>query len=119
MIDSTIYWLWLSLAVTPGSDTFSKLVLSHPSAEEIHSLDRDDLIPLIGSKSKDLLALWHNPYIKRDHTCRIDLYRNKGDAEPIDCFESKSTHAFSARAMLLLGASLLGIWALTRVFGKE
>lgn len=68
---------------------------------------------------KDLLALWHNPYIKRDHTCRIDLYRNKGDTEPIDCFESKSTHAFSARAMLLLGASLLGIWALTRVFGKE
>ena len=57
MTDNTVYWLWLSLAVTPGSDTFAKLIKKHPSAEEIYSLDKDDLISVIGSKSKDLLAL--------------------------------------------------------------
>ena len=67
----------------------------------------------------DLAAAGKNPYIQREHTCRIHLYRKKGDTEPIDSFEANTTHGFSARAMLLLGAALLGFWALTRMMGKE
>ena len=78
MIDSTVYWLWLSLAVTPGSDTFSKLVSSHPSAEEIYSLDRDDLISLVGSKSKDLLALCDKDISKAEEIYNFCKSKNIG-----------------------------------------
>ena len=68
---------------------------------------------------QDFLEADNNPFIERHHTCRIHLYRKKGDTEPIDSFEANTTHGFSARAMLLLGAALLGFWALTRMIGKE
>ena len=67
----------------------------------------------------DFLAADCNPYIKRDHTCRIDLYQKKGDTEPIDRFESNCSHSFSVRAMLLAGASLLGVWIISRMLRKE
>ena len=67
----------------------------------------------------DFLKAGNNPYIKRDHTCHINLYRQKDDTEPIDSFEANTSHGFSARAILLLGASLLGICLLTRLLGKK
>ncbi len=67
----------------------------------------------------DFLKAGNNPYIRREHTCRINLYRQKDDTEPIDSFEANTSHGFSARAILLLGASLLGICLLTRLLGKK
>ena len=87
--------------------------------ETMHKAQTDKPNTQLQRLKNDFLAAGMNPYIKRDHTCRINLYRKKGDTEPIDCFESKSEHGFSARAMFLLGATLLGICLLIRLFGKE
>ena len=78
MIGSTVYWLWLSLAVTPGSDTFSNLISKHSSAEEIYSLDKDDLISLVGSKSKDLLALCDKDLSKAEEIYNFCKSKNIG-----------------------------------------
>ncbi len=56
-MDNTLYWIWLSLAVTPGSETFSKLLGKCSSVEDIYNLDRESLVSIIGSRSKDILAL--------------------------------------------------------------
>ena len=52
-----LYWIWLSLAVTPGSNSFGLLISKYPSAKEIYELEKEDIISVIGSKSKDLRAL--------------------------------------------------------------
>ena len=51
------YWIWLSMACTPATDTFSKLLSRYTSAEQIYAADRDELTAVIGSRSKDLVAL--------------------------------------------------------------
>ena len=56
-MDNTLYWIWLSLAVTPGSGTFAKLLEKYPSAKDIFELDRESLVSVLGSRSKDILAL--------------------------------------------------------------
>lgn len=52
-----IYWIWLSLAVTPGSDTFSKLIGKFGTPQAIYDADEADIIGCIGSKSKDFDAV--------------------------------------------------------------
>ena len=52
-----IYWIWLSLAVTPGSLTFSKLISRFASAEAVYRASEDEIIRAIGSKSKDFAAV--------------------------------------------------------------
>ena len=67
----------------------------------------------------DLLAARRNPYIQREHSCRIHLYRKKGDTEPIDSFEANTTHSFSARALLLLGGAILTVCLMKRMLEKK
>ena len=52
-----VSWIWLSLAVTPGGETFRKLIEKFKSPEAIYAADEDELISCIGSKSRDLEAL--------------------------------------------------------------
>ena len=52
-----IYWIWLSLAVTPGSLTFSKLISKFSTAESIYRATEDEIIRAIGSKSQDFKAV--------------------------------------------------------------
>ena len=52
-----VYWIWLSLAVTEGSNTFNKLLCGFNSPEEIYNAGREDYVSCIGSASKDLSAL--------------------------------------------------------------
>lgn len=56
-MEKIIYWIWLSLAVTPGSETFRKLIKKFESAEAVYEADEDDLVSCIGSKSRDLSSL--------------------------------------------------------------
>ena len=52
-----LYNVWLSLACTPGSATFSKLLARFISAEEIYLADEDAIAAIISSKSKDYKSL--------------------------------------------------------------
>ena len=52
-----IYWLWLSLSVTPGKETFRKLIERFETAEAIFAADEFDIKRCVGEKSKDLPAL--------------------------------------------------------------
>lgn len=56
-MDQYIYWVWLSLAVTPGSDTFAKLLSESQDPYHIYKFDADTLRSLIGARSKDFSAL--------------------------------------------------------------
>ncbi len=56
-MNGQIFWIWLSLACTPGSESFSKLISKYQTAEAIFSADKEDISKVIGSKSKDLTAL--------------------------------------------------------------
>ena len=56
-MEEIIYWIWLSLAVTPGRETFRKLIEKFESAEAVYAADEEDLISCIGSKSRDLSSL--------------------------------------------------------------
>ena len=53
----TVYWIWLSLAVSPGGDTFGKLLSRFVGAKEVFDATDDDIRSVIGSKSKDFRAL--------------------------------------------------------------
>lgn len=52
-MNSNIYWIWLSLTVTPGSETFGKLINKFGDSKRIFEADEDDIVSCIGSKSRD------------------------------------------------------------------
>ena len=52
-MQQTVYWIWLSLAVTPGSETFSKLINKFDDPQNIYNADEADIMSCIGSKSRD------------------------------------------------------------------
>ena len=56
-MEDRVYWLWLSMAVTPGTNTFAKLLTKFNSAMEIYSADAAEIASVITSKSRDYKAL--------------------------------------------------------------
>ena len=48
-----VYWIWLSLPLTPGSNTFRKLIDKFSTAEAIYNASEQDIIGCIGSRSRD------------------------------------------------------------------
>lgn len=52
-MSNIVYWIWLSLAVTPGSETFRKLIDRFGNPESVFNADEADIIGCIGSKSHD------------------------------------------------------------------
>ncbi len=56
-MDKLVYWIWLSLACTPGSSTFQKLLSRFDDAREIFDADDDSIASAVGSRSKDYTAL--------------------------------------------------------------
>ena len=52
-----VLWIWLSLACTPGNETFGKLISHFHTAEAIFSADKNDISDIIGANAKDLEAL--------------------------------------------------------------
>ena len=56
-MDSLIYNLWLSLACTPDTPTFAKLLESFDSAEEIYTASDRDIRMAVGSTVSDCTAL--------------------------------------------------------------
>ena len=56
-MNQLLYTIWLSLACTPGTETFSKLNSRFPSPEDVYNADRDAIAACIGSKSRDYISL--------------------------------------------------------------
>ncbi|MBQ8689975.1 MAG: DNA-processing protein DprA [Clostridia bacterium] len=52
-----VYWIWLSLACTPGTKTFATLLEKYSDAREIYEADDEDIVSLITSRSPDRHSL--------------------------------------------------------------
>ena len=56
-MNEQILWIWLSLACTPGSESFRKLIDSFETPFSVYSADRDSIAAVLGKKSADVEAL--------------------------------------------------------------
>ena len=56
-MEKAVYWIWLSLACTPGSSTFSSLLEKFSDAEEIYRAEESDLRGAIDRRATDRHAL--------------------------------------------------------------
>lgn len=56
-MNSLVYWIWLSLACTPDTPTFAKLISSFDTAEEIYSAEDREIRACIGAKTSDCAKL--------------------------------------------------------------
>ena len=74
-MDKVLYWIWLSLACTPGSSTFSSLLSKFTDAEEIYRADEDGLRGAIDRRASDRSALL-NKDLKRAEEI-LDFCRSK------------------------------------------
>ena len=52
-----VYWIWLSLAVTPGSPTFKRLLSGYSDAKAIYDAELCDISKYIGSRCSDRARL--------------------------------------------------------------
>ncbi len=52
-----IYWIWLSLACTPGSQTFASLLGKFDTAKEVYDADDDQIASVVTSRSRDYESL--------------------------------------------------------------
>ncbi len=58
-MDELVYWIWLSLACSPGGATFSKLKEKFSSAKEIYEAEEYELSKIIGYRSSDRKGLFN------------------------------------------------------------
>lgn len=56
-MNELVYWIWLSLACTPGSPTFHSLLDSFDDAEEIYNATESEIRRAVGFKVSDCTAL--------------------------------------------------------------
>lgn len=56
-MDNLLHWIWLSLSVNPGGESFKKLYERFGSVGEIYSADEAMLASVIGSRSRDFKSL--------------------------------------------------------------
>lgn len=56
-MNRNLYWIWLSMACTPGSSTFGKLLEKFKDAKDIFEASDDVIASLITSKSRDYRAI--------------------------------------------------------------
>ena len=70
-----LYWIWLSLACTPGSHTFASLITKFSSAEEIYEADEYSLRGVIGNRITDRSALLKKDLTKAEEV--LDFCKKK------------------------------------------
>ncbi len=56
-MNDLVYWIWLSQAVTAGTEAFGKLINKFSSPREIYEANDADIAACIGSRSRDISAL--------------------------------------------------------------
>ena len=56
-MDSLVYWIWLSLACTPDTNTFAKLISKYDDAKAIYDATDREIRSTVGAKVSDCSAL--------------------------------------------------------------
>ena len=56
-MDNLVYWIWLSLACTPDSNTFAKLIKKYDDAKSVFDATDRDIRSVVGAKVSDCSAL--------------------------------------------------------------
>jgi DNA processing protein len=56
-MEDLIYWIWLSLACTPGSQTFASLLGKFDTAKEVYDAEDHEIASAVTSRSRDYEAL--------------------------------------------------------------
>jgi DNA processing protein len=74
--NNIVYTVWLSLACTPGSDTFAKLLSKFPTPEQIYSADDKEIAACIGSRRKDYNSLVNKDTERAERI--VEFCRTKG-----------------------------------------
>ena len=69
-MDNLVYWIWLSLACTPDSTTFSKLIGKYSDAKEIFEASDREIRSVVGAKVSDCSALSN-----KDLTRASEIYK--------------------------------------------
>ncbi len=77
-MDERVYWIWLSLSVTKGSPTFSKLLTKFNSAFEIYNADNASIASVIGSRCNDYEALCNKSLEKASSILQFCIDKNVG-----------------------------------------
>ena len=69
-MDNLVYWIWLSLACTPDSTTFSKLIGKYSDAKEIFEASDREIRSVVGAKVSDCSVLSN-----KDLTRASEIYK--------------------------------------------
>ena len=56
-MDNLVYWIWLSLACTPDTNTFAKLMGKYSDAKEVYDANDREIRSVVGAKISDCTAL--------------------------------------------------------------
>lgn len=68
-MNELIYWIWLSLAVTPDTTSFKRLIEVFPDAKAIYEAEAYEISKYIGSRSSDRARL-----IEKDLSRATEIY---------------------------------------------
>ena len=77
-MNEQVLWIWLSLACTPGTENFSKLISEFETVDAIYALDESELKRVIGSKSCDFSALLDKDTKKAEEIFKYCAEKNIG-----------------------------------------
>ena len=70
-MDRLVYWIWLSLACTPDSATFAKLMSRYEDAKEVYDAIDRDIRSVVGAKVSDCTALCNKNLDKAIEICNF------------------------------------------------
>ncbi len=73
-----IYWIWLSLACTPGSKTFAALLGKFDTAREMYEADDSSIAAVITSRSRDYEALTNKSLEQAERVLEFCTSKNVG-----------------------------------------
>lgn len=77
-MNEQILWIWLSLACTPGTESFRKLIDNFGTPQAIYDADKDSILSVLGKKSADASALADKNTDKAEEIFRYCSQKNIG-----------------------------------------
>ena len=77
-MDEKVYWIWLSLATTPATDSFIKLLARFLDAKSIYDADENEISACIGSKNRDYNSLTDKSLDKAEEVLEFCTKRGVG-----------------------------------------
>ena len=100
-MNEQVLWIWLSLACTPGTENFSKLISEFETVDAIYALDESELKRVIGSKSCDFSALLDKDTKKAEEIFKYCAEKNIGILKYSDKEYPESLRSISNPPVLL------------------